>query len=89
MQKTVVEYLSGYPQKLVDLQWLEDELYDVNQDEANLNWNHQKKCVEHTFSRDWDVEYCVLEHWAEHVGAHFNMTDCLNKEGYYSVFIYR
>ncbi len=89
MQNTVVEHMCGYPQKLVDLQWLEDELYDVNQDEVALAWNRQKKCVEHRFSEDWEVEYCVLEHWAEHVGARFNMTDDADREGYYSAFIYR
>lgn len=67
--------MSGYPQKLVDLQWLEDELHDVNQDEVSLDWNRQHRCVEHKFSDDWEVEYCVLEHWAGHVGAKFKMTD--------------
>jgi len=89
MQNTVVEHLSGYPQKLVDLQWLEDELHDVHQDEVILDWNRQKKCVEHKFSDDWEVEYCVLEHWADHVGAKFDMTDDANKEGYFSAYIYR
>ena len=62
MQNLVVENLSSHPQRLIDLQWLENELYDVNQDEVNLDWNRQKKCVEHQFSDDWEVEYCVLEH---------------------------
>jgi len=88
MQNVVVEHLSGYPQKLVDLQWLEDELHDVNQDEVSLKWNNQKRCVEHQFSEDWEVEYCVLEHWADHVGAQFNMTDDIDKNGYYSAYIY-
>lgn len=89
MQKRVVEHLSAYPQKLVDLQWLENELHDVNQDEVSLEWNQQRRCVEHKFSEDWEVEYCVLEHWAEHVGASFQMTEEANKEGYFSAFIYR
>ena len=89
MQHTVEQNLCGYPQKLIDLQWLENELYDVSQDEVNLDWNKQKKCVEHKFSDDWEVEYCVLEHWAGHVGAEFNMTDYTNKDGFYSAFIYR
>jgi hypothetical protein len=89
MQKIVVEQLSGYPQKLVDLQWLEDELHDLNQDEISLNWNRQRKCVEHRFSQDWEVEYCVLEHWSEHVGARFDMTDDVDKKGYYCAYIYR
>jgi hypothetical protein len=89
MQKTVVEHLGGYPQKLVDLQWLEDELHDVNQDEVSLDWNRQHRCVEHRFSDDWEVEYYVLEHWAGHVGAKFKMTDQASKDGYYSAFIYR
>lgn len=89
MQNKVVENLSGYPQKLIDLQWLEDELHDVNQDEVSLKWNRQRKCVEHCFSHDWEVEYYVLEHWANHVGARFDMTDRENRDGYYSAFIYR
>lgn len=32
MQNIVVENLGGYPQKLIDLQWLENELQDINQD---------------------------------------------------------
>ena len=89
MQNVVVQHLSAYPQKLIDLQWLEDELHDVNQDELDFNWNKQKKCVEHQFSDDWDIEYCVLEHWSEHVGAKFIITEDINKDGYYSAFIYR
>ena len=89
MQNVVVENLSAYPQKLIDLQWLENELHDVNQDDVNLDWNKQRKCVEHRFSDDWEVEYYVLEHWANHVGAQFKMTDDANKNGFYSAFIFR
>jgi len=89
MQNVVVENLGGYPQKLVDLQWLENELHDINQDEVDLDWNKTRRCVEHQFSDDWDVEYCVLEHWAGHVGARFDITEDINKNGYYSAFIYR
>lgn len=89
MQNLVVENLGGYPQKLIDLQWLEDELHDVNQDGVNFDWNRQKKCVEHQFSDDWEVAYCILEHWASHVGAKFNITNDVNKNGFYSAFIYR
>ena len=42
MQNLVIENLSAHPQKLIDLQWLEDELHDVSQDEVNLDWNRQK-----------------------------------------------
>ena len=88
MKASVVSHLSSEPQRLVDLQWLEEELYDVSQDEVSLNWNKQHRCVEHKFSGEWEVEYCVLEHWAEHVGAKFNITDDQNKDGYYSAYIY-
>ncbi|WP_415395835.1 hypothetical protein [Sulfurimonas sp. CS5] len=89
MQNVVVEHLGGYPQKLIDLQWLEDELQDVNQDEVGLDWNKQRKCVEHKFTDDLEVEYYVLEHWADHVGAKFNITQEANKDGFFSAFIYR
>lgn len=89
MQSTVVENLSGYPQKLADLQWLEEEFHDLNQDEADLCWNRKRKCVEHRFSDDWEVEYTVLRHWAEHVGAAFEITEEAGPEGYYSAYIYR
>ncbi|MEA3372065.1 MAG: hypothetical protein U9Q62_00100 [Campylobacterota bacterium] len=88
MQKILIEKLSGFPQKLTNLQWLEEELHDLNQDDMSLGWNCQRKCIEHRFSDDWDVEYAVLQHWADHVGARFNITDEANNEGYYSAFIY-
>ncbi len=88
MQKILIEKLSSFPQKLVDLEWLEEELYDLNQDEVSLGWNRQKRCVEHRFSEDWEVEYTALQHWADHVGARFSITDEANNDGYYSAFIY-
>ncbi|MBE0498763.1 MAG: hypothetical protein IBX43_05910 [Campylobacterales bacterium] len=74
MQKREAEHFSAYPQILVDFQWPENELHDVDQGEVHLEWKQQRRCVEHRFSQDWEVEYYVLEHWAEHVGARFNMT---------------
>lgn len=88
MHRQLIEKLSGFPQKLDKLQWLEEELYDVIQDDVTLTWNQQRKCVEHRFCDDWDIEYTVLQHWADHVGARFNITDEVNNEGYYSAFIY-
>lgn len=88
MHRVLIQKLSGFPQKLDKLQWLEEELHDVIQDEVLLMWNQQRKCVEHRFSDDWDVEYMILQHWADHVGAKFNITDEANNEGYYSAFIY-
>ena len=55
MQKILIEKLSGYPQKLTDLQWLEEELHDLNQDDMPLGWNRQHRCVEHRFSDDWEM----------------------------------
>ncbi len=89
MQPLVIEQYSGYPQKLTDLQWLEEELHDVSLDDVDLDWNRRKKCVEHRFSDDWEVEYTVLQHWADHVGAKFEITDEVSPKGYYSAFIYR
>lgn len=89
MQSNVIEKLSGYPQKLVDLQWLEEELHDVIVDETDLEWNRQRRCVEHKFSDDWEVEYTVLQHWAEHVGARFELTEDTTSDGYFHAFIYR
>ena len=88
MHRQLIEKLSGFPKKLDKLQWLEEELHDVIADDISLCWNQQRKCVEHRFSDDWEVEYAVLQHWADHVGARFNITDEANNEGYYSAFIY-
>ncbi len=88
MHKQLIEKLSGFPQKLDKLQLLEEELHDVAMDEITLLWNQQYKCAEHRFHDDWEVEYTVLQHWADHVGAKFNITDEANNEGYYQAFIY-
>ena len=88
MQKQLVIKMSNNPQKLMDLQWLEEELQEVS-DETNLIWNSQKRCVEHQFSdENYEVEYTVLEHWAHHVGANFKMNEAVNREGYCSAYIY-
>lgn len=89
MQPLVIEQYSGYPQKLTDLQWLEEELHDVSLDDVTLAWNRRKRCVEHRFSDDWEVEYTVLRHWAEHVGAQFEITEDSDPTGYFSAYIYR
>ena len=89
MQPLVIEHYSGFPQKLVDLKWLEEELHDVSLDDVDLNWNRMKKCVEHRFSDEWEVEYSVLQHWADHVGAKFEITEDADPRGYFSAFIYR
>lgn len=88
MHKRLIEQLSGFPQKLDHLQWLEEELHDVALDDVSLTWNQKLKCAEHRFHDDWEVEYTVLQHWADHVGAKFNITDEVNNEGYYSAYIY-
>ena len=88
MHKVLIEKLSGYPDKLNKLQWLEDELHDVFDGEVSLEWNQSKKCAQYSFSDDWEVEYTVLQHWADHVGGKFNITDEANNQGYYSAYIY-
>ena len=88
MHKKLIEKLSGFPRKLDNLQLLEEELHDVAMDDVSLFWNQQYKCAEHRFCEDWEIEYTVLQHWADHVGARFNITDEVNNEGYYSAFIY-
>jgi len=88
MTDRVVLHMSADPQKLIDLQWLEEELHDVIEDDLTLDWNQQHHCVEHQFSDEYyDLEYCILEHWAGHVGAEFKMAE--NREGAYSAYIYR
>lgn len=89
MQPLVIEHYSGYPQKLVDLQWLEEELLDVSLGSVMLEWNRLKRCVEHRFNDEWEVEYAVLRHWADHVGARFELTEEINRNGYFSAYIYR
>lgn len=88
MTNRVVSNMSGYPQKLIDLQWLEEELHDVIEDDLTLDWDQQHRCVIHQFSDDnYELEYCVLEHWADHVGARFQMQE--TRDGACSAYIYR
>jgi len=89
MQRMVMEHFSSDPRKLVDLQWLEEELHDTSLDDLPLSWNRRKRCVEHRFSDDWDAEYMVLSHWADHVGAAFELTEETDATGFYSAYIYR
>jgi len=90
MDSKVVENLGDYPQKLDDLQWLEDELVNAVDEELSLHWNRTKKCVETDISQDnYDVEYSVIEHWAMHVGAKFLMDESNRREAEIKAYIYR
>ncbi len=89
MQHTVIDNLYAFPQKLTELACLEEELHDVLMDDTDLSWNAQRRCVEHKFNDDPDVEYTVLQHWAEHVGASFELTEDIGNDGYYHAFIYQ
>jgi len=89
MHRSVIERMSGYPQKLVDLKLLEEELHTVIDDENVLVWNQKRRCVEHRFNDEWEIEYQVLQHWADHVGADFEISEEAASDGYYHAFIYR
>ncbi len=79
MQMAVVDHYLSEPDKIVDLQWLEEELHRLN-DDANLIWNPNKNCVEHLFQTE--QEFQLLYHWSEHVGAKLEVDR-------HNAFIYR
>lgn len=89
MDKSIMRNLSNFPQKIEDLLWLENELNEAIGEECRLGWNRSRKCVEHELLNDnYDVEYCVIEHWAQHVGAEFIMDES-EKDMASKAYIYR
>lgn len=87
MHKQLIHVFAHRPELLENLQMLEDELCDIDHDESMLTYNPSKKCIQHQFSDDWETEYIVLQHWSEHVGAQFSLTEEPDKKGFYSAFI--
>ncbi len=67
MQSAVIQNLHNFPQKIIDLKWLESELHRIMADDSDLRWNSNKKCIEHDFKTE--AEYQLLHRWSEHVGA--------------------
>ena len=87
MHKNLLSAFGSRPQLLDNLQMLEDELSDIDHDESMLSYNREKRCVQHKFSDDWDSEYIVLQHWSDHVGAQFTLTEEPDKKGFFSAYI--
>jgi hypothetical protein len=66
MHSAVMEFYGNEPEKIIDLEWLEEELHRIN-DDANLILNRKKKCVQHHLRSE--QEFQLLYRWSEHVGA--------------------
>lgn len=87
MHKKLLLAYGNQPNLLDELELLEAELHDIDHDDMALTYHPGRKCVLHQFKEEWDVEYIVLQHWADHVGAHFTMTEEPDKKGFFSAFI--
>ena len=87
MHKKLLQAYGNQPNLLDELELLEAELQDIEHDAQALTYHSGKKCVLHQFSQEWDVEYVVLQHWADHVGAKFSITEEPDKKGLFSAFI--
>ena len=66
MHVSVMDHYRNEPQKIIDLEWLEEELHRLN-DGAHLVFNRSKQCVEHMLNSE--QEFQLLYRWSEHVGA--------------------
>ncbi len=87
MHRSVIRAFANQPDLLDELHLLEEELHDIEHDDLSLKYNPGKKCIVHQFKDEWEVEYAVLQHWSDHVGATFTMTEEPDKKGLFSAFI--
>lgn len=87
MHKKLLHAYANQPDLLDELELLEAELHDIDHDAIALTYDQGKKCVLHQFSEEWDIEFVILQHWADHVGANFTITEEPDKKGLFSAFI--
>ena len=87
MHKKLIHAYANQPDLLDELEFLESELHDISHDDQALTYHQGKKCVLHQFSEEWDLEFIVLQHWSDHVGAQFTITEEPDKKGLFSAFI--
>lgn len=79
MQNDVILHYGDDPEKIVDLEWLEEELHRIR-DDADLTWNTSKRCTQ--FILNDEAEYQLLYRWSEHVGATLEVN-------FHNAYIYR
>ena len=87
MHKKLLHAYANQPDLLDELQFLESELCDIDHGDKELTYHPGKKCVLHQFKDEWELEYVALQHWSDHVGARFTMTEEPDKKGWFSAFI--
>lgn len=87
MHKNLLHAYANQPDLLDELEFLEAELQDIEHDDMALTYNQAKKCIQHQFREEWELEYIVLRHWSDHVGANFQITEEPDKKGFFSAFI--
>ena len=87
MHRSVISAYADRPILLDELELLENELGDIEHDDMALTYNKSKKCIMHQFRDEVDVEYAVLQHWSDHVGVDFTITEEPDKKGLFSAFI--
>lgn len=71
MNTAVIQNYHDFPQKIVDLKWLELKLHRITANNFDLKWNTNKQCIEHDFQTE--EEYQILHRWSEHVGANLEV----------------
>ena len=87
MDRSLIRAFAHKPFLIDELEVLEVELNDIEQGEEALYFHPSKQCVTHRFSHDWDMEYVVLQHWSDNIGASFSMTEDTDKQGFYNAYI--
>ena len=87
MHRSLLRAFAHKPFLLDELEILEAELQDIEQDDEPLHFHNGKKCITHRFNHDWELEYVVLQHWSDHVGASFSLTEEPDKQGFYNAYI--
>ncbi len=87
MDRQIVQAFANQPTLLDGLSLLEEELRDIEHDETDLRFHKGKKCVVHQFKDEWEMEYIVLQHWSDHTGIPFKITEEPDKKGLFSAFI--
>ena len=87
MDQRIVQTYADKPNLLSGITLLEEELKDIEHDESELSFHPGKKCIMHQFSDEWKMEYIILQHWSEHMGISFKITEEPDRKGLFSAFI--
>lgn len=89
MTQQIISQYKQHPLKIDELEFLENELKDVIENEYSFSWNAQRSCIEHHFNDDdFDLSYTVLSHWAEHSGARVDFNESMSDKGDVLAYIY-